>query len=75
MAQTLLDHGADPNVADGSTGTRPLHDAARGGFLDTVRLLVHFRAHPDARDKWDCRPVDLARDEGHADVVAFLESL
>lgn len=75
VAQILLDHGADPNVGDRSTGTRPLHDAARGGFLDTVRLLVHFRAHPDARDKWDCRPVDLARDEGHTDVVDFLESL
>ncbi|CAG11498.1 unnamed protein product, partial [Tetraodon nigroviridis] len=75
VAQVLLDHAADPNVADRSTGARPLHDAARSGFLDTVRLLVLFGANPDTRDQWDRRPVDLARDEGHTDVVAFMESL
>lgn len=75
VAQILLDHGADPNVADRSTRARPLHDAARSGFLDTVRLLVRFGADPDARDQWDCRPVDLARDQGHTDVVAFMEAL
>lgn len=75
VAQILLDHGADPNVADSSTRATPLHDAARSGFLDTVRLLVLFKADPDARDKWDCRPVELARDEGHTDVVDFMESL
>lgn len=75
VAQILLDHGADPNVADKSTRARPLHDAAGSGFLDTVRLLVLFGADPDARDQWDRRPVDLALDGGHADVVAFMESL
>lgn len=75
VAQILLDHGADPNVADGPTGATPLHDAARSGFLDTVRLLVRFTADPNARDQADRRPVDLARDECHTDVVAFLESL
>lgn len=75
VAQLLLDHGADPNVADRSTRAKPLHDAARSGFLDTVRLLVLHGADPGARDQSGCRPVDLARDEGHTDVVAFLESL
>ncbi|XP_041822794.1 cyclin-dependent kinase 4 inhibitor B isoform X2 [Chelmon rostratus] len=75
VAQVLLKHGADPNVADRSTGTTPLHDAARTGFLDTVRLLVAFLADPQARDNRDCRPVDVARASGHTGVVAFLESL
>lgn len=75
VAQVLLKHGADPNVVDKSTGTTPLHDAARTGFLDTVRLLVLFQADPQARDNNNCRPIDLARDNGHEDVVAFLESL
>lgn len=75
VAQVLLKHGADPSVADGSTGTTPLHDAARAGFVDTVRLLVQHLADPQARDNRHCRPVDLARDNGHTDVVAFLESL
>lgn len=75
MAQVLLKHGADPNVADRSTGSTPLHDAARTGFLDTARLLVHFQADPHAKDNTNCLPIDLARQNGHTDVVAFLESL
>ncbi|KAM9857323.1 cyclin-dependent kinase 4 inhibitor B [Aulostomus maculatus] len=75
VAQLLLRNGADPNVVDRRTGTTPLHDAARTGFLDTVQLLVQFQADPQARDRRDCRPVDLARKNNHTDVVAFLESL
>lgn len=75
VAQVLLDHGADPNVGDRSTGSTPLHDAARAGFLDTVRLLVLFSGDPHAKDNANCRPVDLARQSGHIDVVAFLEHL
>ena len=75
VAGTLLQHGAEPNVADRHTRATPLHDAARTGFLQTVRLLVENRADPGARDKTDCRPIDLARKHGHADVAAFLGSL
>ncbi|XP_056228245.1 cyclin-dependent kinase 4 inhibitor D [Seriola aureovittata] len=75
VAKVLLKYGADPNVADTSTGTTPLHDAARTGFVDTVRLLVEYQAEPQATDNTNCRPIDLARANGHEDVVAFLESL
>lgn len=75
VAQVLLEHGADPNVADSSTGSTPLHDAARTGFLDTVRLLVKFLADPQARDNANRRPIDLAVQNGHTDVVLFLETL
>ncbi|XP_047435062.1 cyclin-dependent kinase inhibitor 2A [Mugil cephalus] len=75
VAEALLSRGADPNVKDRSTGTTPLHDAARTGFVDTVRLLVESGADPQARDNKNCLPVDLARQNGHADVVAFLENL
>ncbi|XP_042341551.1 cyclin-dependent kinase 4 inhibitor B [Plectropomus leopardus] len=75
VAQMLLKHGADPNVADGSTGSTPLHDAARTGFLDTVRLLVQHLADPQARDNNNYRPVDLAIQNSHTDVADFLQSL
>lgn len=75
VAQLLLEHGANPNVGDSSTGASPLHDAARTGFVDTVRLLVQHHADPQARDKLNRLPVDLARQHGHGDVVDFLESL
>ncbi|XP_068607141.1 cyclin-dependent kinase 4 inhibitor B [Brachionichthys hirsutus] len=74
VAGALLCHGADPNVADRSTGSSPLHDAARTGFLDTVRLLVLFHADPHARDHRARQPIDLARDNGHVDVVVYLKS-
>ncbi|XP_008410246.1 cyclin-dependent kinase 4 inhibitor B [Poecilia reticulata] len=75
VARLLLTSGADPNVADRSTGATPLHDAARTGFLDTVKLLVEAGADRQARDKDSCLPVDLARQSGHTDVVAALETL
>ncbi|XP_049576692.1 cyclin-dependent kinase 4 inhibitor B [Syngnathus scovelli] len=75
VAHLLLEAGGDPNVADSSTGSTPLHDAARTGFSDTARLLVRFAASPQARDHSNCRPVDVARRYGHEDVVAFLKSL
>ncbi|OWK01228.1 CDKN2B, partial [Cervus elaphus hippelaphus] len=39
VAELLLLHGADPNCADPATLTRPVHDAAREGFLDTLVAL------------------------------------
>ncbi|XP_032417726.1 cyclin-dependent kinase 4 inhibitor B [Xiphophorus hellerii] len=75
VARLLLTRGADPNVTDKSTGATPLHDAARTGFLDTVQLLVEAGADPQARDKDNCLPIDLARQNGHTDVVAVLETL
>lgn len=75
VALLLLKHGANPNVAEGGTGTTPLHDAARTGFLDTVRLLVEHGADPQARDSRNRRPVDLATENDHGDVEDFLRSL
>ncbi|MBN3306150.1 CDN2D inhibitor, partial [Amia calva] len=73
VAKLLLSYGADPNVADG-TGATPLHDAARGGFLDTVETLVQHDANVHARDTSGRRAIDLALENGHEDVVAFLET-
>lgn len=75
VARLLLEHGADPNVRDCSTGTTPLHDAAREGFLETARVLVEYQANPQMTDNRGYRPVDLAHQEGHQDVVDFLRSV
>ncbi|KAG7278562.1 hypothetical protein CRUP_033430 [Coryphaenoides rupestris] len=73
VARLLLSRGAGPRVADPSTGSTPLHDAARAGFPDTVRALLESSADPAARDRWERLPADLAREGGHGDVVALLE--
>lgn len=75
VAKLLLNFGADPNIRDRSTGDTPLHDAARTGFTHTVRLLVQFQADPNAIDNKNCRPIDVARQYGHSEVVDFLETL
>ncbi|XP_026852078.1 cyclin-dependent kinase 4 inhibitor B [Electrophorus electricus] len=65
VARVLLAHGADPNVVDAHAGATPLHDAARTGFLDTVKILIQFGANPDVGDNNNYRPVDLAQQNGH----------
>ncbi|XP_036187172.1 cyclin-dependent kinase inhibitor 2A-like isoform X2 [Myotis myotis] len=65
VAELLLIHGADPNCADPATLTRPVHDAAREGFLDTLVALHRAGARLDVRDAWGRLPVDLAEERGH----------
>lgn len=72
MAELLLEGGADPNRADPSTGALPAHDAAREGFLDTLRALRRGGARLDRRDKRGHRPVDLAEEAGHRHVVRYI---
>ncbi|XP_066113448.1 cyclin-dependent kinase inhibitor 2A-like [Saccopteryx bilineata] len=74
VAELLLFHGADPNCADPTTLTRPVHDAAREGFLDTVVVLHRAGARLDVRDAWGRLPVDLAEERGHRHVVQYLRA-
>ncbi|KAG8506096.1 Cyclin-dependent kinase inhibitor 2A [Galemys pyrenaicus] len=74
VAELLLLHGADPNCADPDTLTRPVHDAAREGFLDTLVVLHQAGARLDVRDAWDRLPVDLAEERGHQVIVRYLRA-
>uniref|UniRef100_A0A8D0G699 Cyclin dependent kinase inhibitor 2D n=1 Tax=Sphenodon punctatus TaxID=8508 RepID=A0A8D0G699_SPHPU len=71
VAQELLKQGASPNIQD-ETGTAPVHDAARTGFLDTLQLLVEHGADINLPDAAGSLPVHIAIREGHAAVVSFL---
>nr|XP_028568611.1 cyclin-dependent kinase 4 inhibitor D isoform X2 [Podarcis muralis] len=71
VAQELLKQGANPNVRDES-GTAPAHDAARTGFLDTLKILVEYGADVNVADASGSLPLHVAVREGHADVVLFL---
>ncbi|XP_012520481.1 PREDICTED: cyclin-dependent kinase inhibitor 2A [Propithecus coquereli] len=74
VAQLLLLHGAEPNRADPATLTRPVHDAAREGFLDTLVALHRAGARLDVRDARGRLPVDLAEERGHSDVARYLRA-
>jgi ankyrin repeat protein len=53
MAELLLRHDADPNIADSRMWFSPLHHCARGGeqFITMTKKLMDHGANPDARDK------------------------
>ncbi|XP_012889425.1 PREDICTED: cyclin-dependent kinase 4 inhibitor D [Dipodomys ordii] len=71
IALELLKQGASPNVQDAS-GTSPVHDAARTGFLDTLKVLVEHGADVNVPDATGALPIHLAVREGHSAVVSFL---
>uniref|UniRef100_A0A452VM96 Cyclin dependent kinase inhibitor 2D n=1 Tax=Ursus maritimus TaxID=29073 RepID=A0A452VM96_URSMA len=71
IALELLKQGASPNVQD-TTGTTPTHDAARTGFLDTLKVLVEHGADVNVPDGTGALPIHLAVREGHTAVVSFL---
>ncbi|KAM7324737.1 cyclin-dependent kinase inhibitor 2A-like isoform X2 [Alexandromys fortis] len=72
VARLLLLYGADPNCEDPATLTRPVHDAAREGFLDTLVVLHQAGAQLDVPDAWGLLPIDLALEWGHVDVAYYL---
>lgn len=74
VAELLLQRGADPNRPDPSTGSLPVHDAAREGFLDTLVALHQGGARLDLRDNWGHLPIDLARESGQQQVVSYLRA-
>ncbi|XP_060037705.1 cyclin-dependent kinase 4 inhibitor D [Erinaceus europaeus] len=71
IALELLKQGASPNVQD-AWGTTPAHDAARTGFLDTLKVLVDHGADVNTPDGRGALPIHLAVREGHRAVVSFL---
>ncbi|XP_042309353.1 cyclin-dependent kinase 4 inhibitor B-like [Sceloporus undulatus] len=73
VAKLLLQAGANPNMPDRTTGSLPAHDAARQGFLDTLKVLHHWGARFDLPDRWGHHPLDLARESGHSQVVWYLQ--
>ena len=72
VAKLLLLYGAEPNCEDPATLSRPVHDAAREGFLDTLVVLHQAGAQLDVPDAWGLLPIDLALEGGHWNVVHYL---
>lgn len=51
VIETLLQAGANPNVPDPSCGLTVTHDAAREGFVDSVRVLLKYGADVNIADE------------------------
>jgi ankyrin repeat protein len=72
IVSILLDHGADVNAVDGTSGRRPLHEAAEHGNLSTVKILLARGADVDAKDIWEWTPLHRAATQGGWKVVDTL---
>ncbi len=70
----LLKRGADVNVQGTLEGFTPLMTAASEGLADIVRLLLGAGADRDIKDVDGDTALSFARQNGHAEVVALLES-
>lgn len=72
-ARLLLDHGADPAaVAKNPTRLMPLHSAASGRNLATVRDLLDRGAPVNARQIQGWTPLHSAAQNGQEEVIALL---
>lgn len=70
----LLNAGADPNTPQDG-GFRALHEAAANGDRTMAELLIAKGASPDIKNDAGKTGADLARERGHPDIAAWLDSL
>jgi len=71
----LLDKGAGPNVIDSNEHFTPLMHAAAEGNLDVVKVLLEAGSDPTLKDVDGDNAASFARQAGHSEVAAYLESL
>lgn len=72
VIEALLRAGADPNLRDPVLGLTVMHDAAREGFADSVRVLLAYGADPNLVDDTGNLPLHLAATEGHLEATRQL---
>ena len=72
--ELLMERGADVNVQGTLEGFTPLMTAAAEGLADVVRLLLGAGADRDIKDVDGDTALSFAKQNGHAEVVALLES-
>ena len=70
----LLDAGADPNSPQDG-GFRALHEAAANDHRAMAELLISRGAQADLKDDKGRTSADMARERGHPEMAAWLESI
>jgi len=69
----LLEHGADANAVQAG-GFTPIFSAAAANRRDFAELLLVHGAHPRPKSDQGKTPSDFARERGHAELAAWLDS-
>lgn len=71
MAALLISHGADVNLRCSNERTA-LHEAAKLGRKDMVKLMLVSGAHPDPQSSYGFTPLALAAQSGHTEIMEVL---
>lgn len=71
MASLLVSHGADVNLRCANERT-VLHEAAKLGRQDMVKLMLASGAQPDPQSSCGLTPLALAAQCGHTEVMELL---
>jgi uncharacterized protein len=69
----LLAHGADPNATQAG-GFTPLFSAVTANRKDLAEMLIDSGAHPHHRADTGKTAADFARERGHTELAAWLET-
>jgi ankyrin repeat protein len=72
LCTTLLEGGADPNVAQAG-GWTPLHQAATHGRMPVVEILLTHGAKVDTKSDDDRTAAEMAKVKGHTEIQTLLE--
>jgi ankyrin repeat protein len=72
ILRAVLEAGADPNVPQ-QQGFVPLHEAATNGSREMAELLVKHGANPRLANDAGKTSIDLATDNGHSELAAWLQ--
>uniref|UniRef100_A0A3B4WN22 Cyclin-dependent kinase inhibitor 2C (p18, inhibits CDK4) n=1 Tax=Seriola lalandi dorsalis TaxID=1841481 RepID=A0A3B4WN22_SERLL len=75
VAKALLEVGANPNIRDPACSLTVMHDAAREGFVDTVRVLMDHGANINLVDKNGNLPLHLALNDLIVTILQTISSL
>lgn len=71
MAALLISHGADVNLRCANERTA-LHEAAKLGRQNMVKLMLASGAHPDPQSSYGFTPLALAAQSGHTEIMKIL---
>ena len=71
MAALLISHGADVNLRCANERTA-LHEAAKLGRQDMVKLMLVSGAHPDPQSSYGFTPLALAAQSGQTEIMEML---
>ncbi|XP_029285845.1 cyclin-dependent kinase 4 inhibitor C isoform X1 [Cottoperca gobio] len=72
VVEALLEAGADTSVRDPVLNLTVMHDAARAGYIDSVRMLMDHGADINLTDDVGNLPLHLAAMEGNLEATQLL---